>query len=149
MKKIYVVDWLLIPFSILSIFSGFKLHIAGHGNIHEIWHNWNVFHVMTSVLFLVFAIFHIIMHWGWYISLMRNGIGRKSKMTVILSLIVMLVTVTGFILLFCVDGSNSEIGLWHYKIGIVVSIISIIHIIKRLPILYKNSILNHYQGRKP
>ncbi len=138
MKKIFVVDWLLILFSILSAFSGFKLHIAGHGNMHEIWHNWAVVHVITSVLFLVSAIFHVIMHWGWYKGLIRNGIGRKSKMTMILSLIFMVVTVTGFILLFGVDGANSEIGLWHYEIGIVVSVISIIHIIKRLPILRKS-----------
>ncbi len=49
MKKIFVVDWLLIPFSILSAFSGFKLHIAGHGNIHEIWHIVSVISIMHII----------------------------------------------------------------------------------------------------
>ncbi len=138
MKKIFVVDWLLMPFSILSILSGFGMHIAGHDDVHDVWHNWAVFHVIASALFLGAGICHVVMHWGWYKGLVKNGIGRKSKITAVLSLIFVVVTVTGFVLLFGVDGANSGMGLWHYRIGIAISIIAVVHIIKRLHLLKKS-----------
>ena len=51
MKKIFVIDWSLV--FVLSVFSGIGLHIVGHGNNHELWHNWVVFHVLISFLFFV------------------------------------------------------------------------------------------------
>ena len=84
---------------VLSAFSGIGLHIAGHGNNHGLWHNWVVFHVLTSFLFFVAAIFHITTHWGWYKGIIKNGLGKKSKITVVLSVVFFLVSVTGIILL--------------------------------------------------
>ena len=49
MKRIFVISWSLIVLFFLSAISGFGLHIAGHGNNHEVWHNWAVFHVVDSV----------------------------------------------------------------------------------------------------
>ncbi len=62
MKKIFIIDWLLLLVASLSAYSGIKLHIAGHFSNHEIWHNWAVFHVITSVLFLIIGIIHIKNH---------------------------------------------------------------------------------------
>ena len=84
---------------VLSAFSGIGLHIAGHGINHELWHNWAVFHVLTSFLFFVISIFHITTHWGWYKGIIKNGLGKKSKITVVLSVVFFLVSVTGIILL--------------------------------------------------
>ena len=107
MKKIFVIDWILIFVFILSAFSGIKLHIAGHGNDHEQWHHWAVFHVLTSLLFFIAVLFHITTHEGWYKGLIRNGISKKSKVTVVLSVVFLLVTVTGVALLG-VNGANSK-----------------------------------------
>lgn len=74
MKRIFVIDWILIVVFIASAISGFGLHVASHGNSHEIWHNWAVFHVLGSVLFLVTIIFHIATHWGWYKGPIKNKI---------------------------------------------------------------------------
>lgn len=137
MKKIFVIDWILIFVFILSAYSGIGLHIAGHGNNHGIWHNWAVFHVLTSFLFLIAVIFHITTHWGWYMGVVRNGIGRKSKITVVLSVIFVFVSVMGVVLLG-VNGANSDIGQWHYRIGIITSVLSVGHILKRIPILRKS-----------
>ena len=87
MKKVFVIDWILIVVFIVSAISGIGLHIAGHGNSHEVWHNWAVVHVVSSVLFLVAIIFHVTTHWGWYKGIIKNGIGRKSKVTAVLSII--------------------------------------------------------------
>lgn len=137
MKKIFVIDWILIPLFILSAYTGIELHIAGHGSNHEIWHNWAVFHVVMSFLFFIVGIFHVTIHWGWYKGFINNGIGRKSKITLTLSVVFVFVVATGIILL-CIDGANSNIGLWHYKTGILVGVISIGHILKRIPILRKS-----------
>ena len=122
---------------VLSAFSGIGLHIAGHGINHELWHNWAVFHVLTSFLFFVISIFHITTQWGWYKGIIKNGLGKKSKITVVLSVVFFLVSVTGIILLG-VDGANSYIGLLHYKIGIVTIVLCIGHLLKRISLLRKS-----------
>lgn len=131
MKKIFVIDWILFFAFILSAFSGIELHIAGHGSEHEIWHNWAVFHVLASLLFLIFAILHIVTHREWYKGIIRNGIGRKSKVTIILSVVFVLVSITGIALLG-IDGANSLMGQWHYRIGIATIILSVGHVLKRI-----------------
>lgn len=79
MKRIFVIDWILIVVFIMSAISGFGLHVAGHGGTHEVWHNWAVFHVFVSMLFLIAVIFHVAMHLEWYKGIIKKGIGRKSK----------------------------------------------------------------------
>lgn len=137
MKKIFVIDWILILVFVLSAFSGMGLHLAGHGSNHELWHNWAVFHVLTSLFFFIAAMFHVTTHWGWYKGMIRNGIGKKSKITILLSVVFLLVSVTGIILLG-VNGANSDIGLWHYKIGIITIALSVGHILKRTYLLRKS-----------
>ena len=137
MKRIFVIDWILIVVCIVSAISGIGLHIAGHGNSHEVWHNWAVFHALGSVLFLVAIIFHVRTHGGWYKGIIKNGIGRKSKVTAVFSIVFLLLSVTGIVLLG-VNGANSPLGLWHYKIGIVMTVIAVGHIIKRLSALRKS-----------
>ena len=137
MKKIFVIDWILVFVFVLSAFSGIGLHIAGHGNNHEVWHNWAVFHALTSFLFFVAAIFHITTHWGWYKGIIKKWAWQKSKITVVLSVVFFLASVTGIILLG-VDGANSYIGLLHYKIGIITIVLCIGHLTKRIPLLRKS-----------
>ena len=137
MKRIVVIDWILIVVFIVSAISGIGLHIAGHGNSHEVWHNWAVFHALGSVLFLVAIIFHVRTHGGWYKGIIKNGIGRKSKVTTVFSIVFLLLSVTGIVLLG-VNGANSPLGLWHYKIGIVMTVIAVGHILKRLSALRKS-----------
>ena len=137
MKRIFVIDWILIVVFFVSAISGFGLHVAGHGNSHEVWHNWAVAHVLGSVLYLIAIIFHVTTHWVWYKGIIKNGIGRKSKVTATLSIIFLLLSVTGIVLLG-VNGAKSPFGLLHYKIGIITTVIAIGHIIKRLPVLQKS-----------
>ena len=137
MKRIFVIDWILIVAFVVSAVSGFGLHMAGHGNSHEVWHHWAVFHVLGSILFLVAIISHVTTHWGWYKGIVKDGIGRKSKVTALLSIVFLLLSVTGVVLLG-VNGANTPLGLWHYKIGIITTVIAVGHIIKRLPALRKS-----------
>lgn len=127
MKKIFVIDWLMLGACVPSVCSGFGLHIAAHGATHAVWHAWAVFHVLSSLLFLAAMIFHVQTHWGWYKGLISRGIGGKSKVTLALSVVFAFVVVTGFILLG-VEGAGSAVGLWHHRAGIVASVLSAGHI---------------------
>lgn len=137
MKRFFVIDWSLVFSFVLSAYSGIELHIAGHDTSHEVWHNWAVFHVLTSLTFLVFAVLHVQGHWAWYKGWLKRGLGSKSRITALLSIIFLLVTLTGIILL-SVEGGNSSIGLWHYRIGLLVTFASIGHIAKRWSVLKKS-----------
>lgn len=137
MKRIFVIDRILIVVFIVSAISGFGLHVAGHGSSHEIWHNWAVFHVLGSILFLIVVIFHVATHLEWYKGIIKKGIGSKSKVTAILSVIFLLLSVTGLALLG-INGANSLLGLWHYKIGVITIVIALGHVIKRLPVFRKS-----------
>lgn len=138
MKQIFVIDWLLIPVFAVTSYSGFALHHAGHNASHEVWHNWAVCHVVASLLFIIIGILHVKNHWGWYKSLFSKGIGKKSRITLFLSAIFAVTIISGIILLTCVEGANSRIGLWHYIIGIVLTTFSLLHIIKRFNVLKKS-----------
>lgn len=52
MKRIFVIDWMLLLVFILTACTGFGLHMVGYGGNHELWHNWAVFHIASSLLFL-------------------------------------------------------------------------------------------------
>ena len=77
------------------------------------------------------------MHLEWYKGTIKKGIGSKSKVTAVLSVIFLLLSVTGFALLG-INGVNSLLGLWHYKIGVITIVITIGHVIKRLPVFRKS-----------
>ncbi len=138
MKKIFIVDWLLLLVAGLSAYSGVKLHIAGHFFTHEVWHNWAIFHIITSVLFLIIGIIHIKNHWGWYKSITKRKFNNKTGNTLFLSIVFGLVSLTGIVLILFVNGANSYIGIWHYRLGLVIAILSIVHIIKRWHLLRKS-----------
>ena len=76
-RFIYLTDLMLVPIFILSFYTGVELHIAGQGDNHEIWHNWAVFHVNASLLFMILGIVHVKSHWGWYKGL--KTLGCKGK----------------------------------------------------------------------
>lgn len=137
MKKIFVVDWALL-FSFLSAaITGIGMHIAGHGTSHTLWEVWAWMHSLTGLSFAVFAVWHVKMHIGWYKSLFKGKNGKKRHVTATLTMIALVAVVTG-IAMFVVAGSNTGIGLWHYRIGILLSVLAIGHIIKRSSILGKS-----------
>lgn len=136
MKKVFLIDWGLIPCFVLSTCTGIAVHVIGHENNHELWHTWSVLHVISSMLFVMFVICHVKMHQGWYKGFLKCDFRKKSPLTVIVSLMFILVSLTGLFLLG-VSGMNSAIGLWHYKMGLTSSLLSLGHIAVRWPLLRK------------
>ena len=130
MKASFTIERLLPLSFVASAVSGFGLHIAGHGISHEMWHNWAAAHVLSSLLWLISGAYHIKRHGRWYKAIASKGIGKKSWMTLTLSVVFLIVAVTGVVMIARVDGANSAIGLWHYWLGILLIVFSLIHIAK-------------------
>lgn len=131
MKTSSTIERLLPLAFVASAVTGIGLHIAGHGTGYEVWHNWAVVHVLSSLLWLKSGTLHIKRHWRWYKAIASNGIGRKSRIALVLSVVFLIVSVSGIVLLTCVDGANSDVGQWHYRLGILLIAFSSIHIAKR------------------
>jgi len=136
-KSIFIVDIVLIPLFILLIYSGLKLHYADHQNEHHIWEYWAEYHVIVSIILLVAIWLHVKAHWSWYKTLVKKGIQKKSKITIGLSILFIILIMTGILLVFFIDGGNSHVGLFHYWVGLLMVILSIIHIISRFHLLVK------------
>ena len=136
-RPVFIIDLSLIPIFILVIYSGLKLHVAGHGIDHDKWEFWAGCHTITCQISLILIWFHVKAHWGWYKGLIKNGLANKSKITAGITILFLALTITGFLLTFFINGPNSSIGLWHYKLGLITSILIIIHTIKRFPIMMK------------
>lgn len=138
MKRNLVIDWILIPTFFLTLFTGIGLHIAKENlDNHATWFNWRNFHIITSLLFLSIAILHVQIHRGWFKALFKNGIGKKSRITTIVSIIFVGLTCTGVFLL-ATENIHSKTGLWHYRIGLVSGLLYTIHILKHLSILKRS-----------
>lgn len=131
MKTSFMIERLLPLSFVVSAVSGIGLHIAGHGTSHELWHNWAVAHVLSSLLWLISGAYHIKRHGRWYKAIASKGIGKKNRMTLALSVVFLIVAVTGIVMIACVDGANSTIGIWHYWLGILLITFSLTHIFKR------------------
>lgn len=92
--------------------------------------------IIDCFLFTVFVVTHVKTHWRWYKSLLKNGLGRKSHVTVAMSFVFIILAMTGYALLG-VNGSGSGLGMWHYRIGLLALALFGGHIIKRIPVLRK------------
>ena len=132
-----IIDLLLIPVSIASIITGFELHVAGENAPHEVWEQWAAAHVVATVLFLILGILHVWHHWSWYKSLFSKGLGKKSRVTLLLTIAFLFLVVTGIVLIVAIDGPNSTMGYLHYLFGLLLTLLSLWHIAKRWKALVK------------
>lgn len=130
MKKNFAVDIALIPVFLASAVSGVALHVAGHGEVPGVQQCWAAAHVVIVAVFSVLVASHVKAHKGWYKGLFKNGVGSKSRITLLLSALFVCVFVSGLASLFA--GDASHIGLWHYAAGLVMSAAVLIHLSGRL-----------------
>lgn len=122
----------LLPLAfIASAVTGIGLHIAGHGTVHSVWHNWGVAHISASFLWLLSAAVHVKRHRFWYKALASRRITDKLWINIPLSLLFLIVAITGVILITHINGANSALGLFHYKLGILLLLLSLIHVFYR------------------
>lgn len=136
-KTLFITDIIVLITFLLTSVSGFLFHIAGHQDSHEYWHNCAIFHIVSRLALTISVGIHIYGHWNWYKSLFQKGLGNKSKITVLLSVLMLATIITGLIVLFIPQDPNYGHGLWHYIIGIIFTAIGLCHFLKRHHILVK------------
>ena len=141
-KTLFRTDIALILTFIPTAVSGISLHLAGHNAAHSVWHNWAVAHSLVSLAFSITCAIHIYGHWAWYKSLFRNGLVNKSRITLLLSLLMLATILTGNIVLVRHQGPLTDFGIWHFALGIILCLIALGHLIKRIKIL-KNLFRTH------
>ena len=134
-KALFITDVAVLLTFLPASISGFLLHASGHNDVHEVWHNWAVIHIFSTLVFTIAVGVHIYGHLNWYKSLFQKELGNKSRVTIFLSLLMLATIITGNIVLFRHQGPNSHFGLWHYIIGILFTVIAIGHFLKRFKIL--------------
>lgn len=138
-RLIYLTDAILIPLFVLSLYSGIQLHIAGHGTEHDIWHNWAVFHTIDSLLFYYIRDHTHQKSLVLVQRLEKQKAGtqntKETKIVLLLTFIFIWVIITGIWLLCFVEGANSPFGKLHYKAGLLMGILGLLHIVKRLRLL--------------
>lgn len=116
--------------------SGFGLHWAGHHPAHEVWHDWAVFHVLSSVIFMATGFRHASLHRRWY-KAWTKGAGHKSMTTLWLSVSFVLSSASGVYLVCCVEGDGSAMGKLHYAVGILMTVAGIGHIGQRWRVMWR------------
>lgn len=131
-KRLFLTDILLIPTFIGIVVTGLGLHVAVH---HHYVSNtiWKPLHLAFACLSVILVIMHIYQHLGWYKGLLNRTAAKRSQITAILSILFIITTLSGFLIYI-----NSYWGALHYKLGIILVIISLVHIGKRLGWLIKN-----------
>ena len=87
--------------------------------------------MLASLLRLLSVGIHLRRHGDWYNKLVLWGIAKKEWATLVWSAVFPAVTVTGIVLLCCVDGPDSAAGLWHYQLGILLLLFSLFHAFRR------------------
>lgn len=134
MKKIFKIDLALYPSGLLTVLTGLGFHMAGHGDSHRIWELWACVHILFSAAFLILIIQHLLTHQGWLKGLRNQVLRKKRRITIVLALFALAVTITGIALLFIV-GPNTHVGLLHYRLGILFAIMAIAHSVRRFRII--------------
>ena len=136
-KTLFITDIIVLFTFLLTSVSGLLFHIAGHQENHDYWHNCAIFHIVSSLALTISVSIHIYGHWGWYKSLFQKGLGNKSIVTVLLSVLMLATIITGLTVLCIHQDPNYGHGLWHYAIGIILTILGLGHFFKRHHILVK------------
>ena len=136
MKPIFRTDISMAILTLASLFTGVKIHYAGHFQSHEVWHNWSAVHFFVNVALLATTIIHIKQHWGFYKSLV-NKINLRGKVTMLVTMSFTVVALSGIYLLAFVEGQGSAAGFAHYILGLAFVVLGLGHLAKRWKVFKK------------
>lgn len=146
-QKNVIIDSLLIVIGILVIISGFQLVINYHAHrlakYSLVWgfnyYNWYDIHLISSIGFVTLVIIHVILHFSWYKSLFKGNLA-KYRPTLIITLLFLFTTLTSFVPFLIKHLSKTRGDLpdfvflmieLHDKMGIIFTILIILHVIRR------------------
>ena len=135
-KRMFYTDAALVPLFLLTLVTGLTLHGAGHAPGHADRQFWALSHLVSGAAFPLAGLLHVGMHWGWYRTLAK-GVDSKSRLTLLLSLLFAVAVATGIGLLLSRGGHHASMGLMHYKTGLVMGLVALLHLGKRFRTLLR------------
>ena len=98
--------------------------------------DWSTTHKIAIVFFSLFMLYHFYAHWKWVKAIITKHLIKKNSQVITLSIIFILVAITGFIPWFIdLSGSTNVKRLIfieiHDKLTLIFIVYLLIHIIKR------------------
>ncbi len=148
LNRLFIItaNWGLIISGPVMAFSGLIIqcfyHIGNHGTIDHksmalglSYTEWTDIHKISIIILSIFVIIHIRLHWTWYRAVMKNR-AVKNIQVIILTVIFIVVSVTGFIPWAIHMAGGSDIIRRNYievhdKVAIILGIYLFLHIKKR------------------
>lgn len=151
MKKLiksYITNVGLLISASAMVFSGlliqFRYHMGNHGsidtsnNVLELnYQVWSSLHKYASTIYSIFMISHFALHWLWYKAVLSKGMLSKHKEVAGLTIIFILVALTGLIpwIIHISQGDEFLRKAFmevHDKLALILFIYLTLHITKRL-----------------
>jgi ferredoxin len=147
-KQAFIVNIGLLFFAIAMSFSGFVIELKyhmGHNSGLESnnsvlgigYYNWTNIHKTSILIFSILMTFHFSTHWKWYKTIIVKKPLQKNKLQIILSVVFILVAITGYIAWIINLSGGSDISRKffieiHDKIVILLFVILTLHLTTRL-----------------
>ena len=138
-KGLFVTD-LLLTFSFLTVvYSGITLHLTAHQRFAFGWsaNAWTYSHWLSCGVFLFLTFLHVKSHLYWFKNVLK-GTAKHKPMLIGFTLLLMSV-VSG---LLSITPAN-HIGLWHYRVSLIMLPFLMIHIVRRMPL-----VINFFKNKK-
>lgn len=145
MKPIFKTDIALVVLGMASLISGITTHFAGHFYSQTAWQCISWTHGIINIGLLTAACIHIKQHWSWFKGLVKRPSFMK-KMAFFITLSFIATLISGIITLSFSNTPNTHAGLIHFFIGILFSLLVIIHFISRWKIFSKGIGLKNQQA---
>jgi hypothetical protein len=146
--SVLIINLGLLFFGSAMAFSGFLIqfyyHMGHHGDINSNnvvlgtdYSGWSAIHKISILIVSFIMIFHFILHWKWYKTVVKKKLISKNNQVIILTILFILVAITGYIPWFIKLTGGQEIACKavieiHDKLAIIFFVYLILHITKRL-----------------
>jgi ferredoxin len=147
-KQAFIVNIGLFIFAIAMSFSGFviqfKYHMGHNSGLESDnsvlgigYYNWTNIHKTSIIIISILMTYHFFMHWKWYKTIIIKKLSSRNKLQIILSVVFILVAITGYIPWIINLSGGSDISRKffieiHDKIAILLFLLLTIHMTNKL-----------------
>ncbi len=125
---------------IIMTLSGLLMQLYYHIWNHEIsskvlglcYSSWSSIHKISTIIFSLFLIYHVVLHWKWYKTIFRKKLISKNKEVTGLSITIIFVTITGYVAwIFNTTPIRKIFIEIHDKITIILFVFLLFHITRK------------------
>ena len=136
MKPLFKTDIALVILGSASLFSGVACHFVGHFYSQNTWQYISLAHGIINIALLSAIAIHVKQHWGWFKGLIKKPSFTK-KIAFFITFSFIAVCISGIITLLFANIPNTHAGLIHFGLGLLFSLLVIIHFISRWKVFSK------------